>query len=89
MNTILSSQVANSVLVTSRLAELRKEQKIFTAIQPCSGWGYHHATTLSTTFGIVKAECMTAHNGALKFPEMLGPYHFDFKFQYIFRWFTC
>ena len=51
---IILSQLVNSVQVTSRLAALRKEHKIFTAIQSCSGWGYHHATVLSTTLNIVK-----------------------------------
>ena len=65
MNTILSSKLANSVQVTSPLAPLRKEHKIFTAIQPCSGWGYHHAMALSTTLDIVEAEYMAAHNDAM------------------------
>ena len=65
MNTILSSKLANSVQVTSSLAPLRKEHKIFTAIQLCSGWGYHHAKSLSTTLDIVEEEYMAAHNDAM------------------------
>ena len=65
MNTILSSKLANSVQVTSRLAPVRKEHKFFTAIQPCSGWGSHHAMALPTTLDIVEAEYMAAHNNAV------------------------
>ena len=65
MNTILSSKLANSIQGTSPLAPLRKEHKIFTAIQLCSGWGYHHAMALSTTLDIVEAEYMAAHNDVM------------------------
>ena len=79
-NTILSSKLANSVQVTSPLAPLRKEHKIFTAIQPCSGWGYHHAMALSTTSDIVEAEYMAANNDAMNVRDAwvtVGSFNWD------------
>ena len=59
--------------VSSRLAQLRQDHRVFTHIQELSGWGYDSKTGLSTTTDAGKTEYLQAHPEAEKFSERRMP----------------